>query len=144
MAELVNVSASIPQDRVAEFYEFVAELVAESTSKGTNGVASTGGVRARSGFGRDTVRKNYLGGVSDHWRPFLQVLASNPGEWWAWSDLCQEIGMTPREASGMLGAAERRCKQKPPYEKVQEGGEHWFLMPQEVADVVLELAAKDK
>ncbi len=44
----------------------------------------------------------------------------------------------------MLGAAERRCKQLPPYEKAWEENQYWFRMPNEVAAVVKELAGKNE
>jgi hypothetical protein len=86
------------------------------------------------------VRRNYLGGVSDYWRPFLEELAAHPDEWLSWQQLCGAIDLPPRKASGMLGAAERRCKQLPPYEKAIEDGEYWFRMPASVADVIRSLA----
>jgi hypothetical protein len=42
----------------------------------------------------------------------------------------------------MLGAAERRCKQLPPYEKAFEDGEYWFRMPTKVAEAIRQLATK--
>lgn len=58
----------------------------------------------------------------------------------SWKDLCDEIGLSPKEASGMLGAAERRCKQKPPYYKDSSSDDRLFLMPAEVAKIVREVA----
>lgn len=87
------------------------------------------------------MRRNYLGGISDHWRPFLERLAQEPDEWVSWTVLCEAIGLTPRQASGMLGAAERRCNGRPPYEKSgYTEGDHWFRMPREVAEIIMELA----
>ncbi len=80
----------------------------------------------------------------DYWRPFLEELADNAGEWVEWTVLCNAVGLTPRQASGMLGAAERRCKQLPPYEKAWEENQYWFRMPNEVAAVVKELAGKNE
>jgi hypothetical protein len=42
----------------------------------------------------------------------------------------------------MLGAAERRCKQRPPYEKTWQGDVRYFRMPVRVAEVIEELAAE--
>jgi len=42
----------------------------------------------------------------------------------------------------MLGAAERRCMLYPPYVKSYEGGEYYFFMPKDVAELVAELADK--
>jgi hypothetical protein len=99
--------------------------------------------RARNGFGRNAVQKAYNGGVSEYWRPFLEMLADRGGEWVAWSTLYEGLGLTSRQAAGMLGAAERRCKGHPPYEKAWEEYEHWFRMPTETAEIVKELAARD-
>jgi len=74
----------------------------------------------------------------------VEELADNAGEWVEWTVLCNAVGLTPRQASGMLGAAERRCKQLPPYEKAWEENQYWFRMPNEVAAVVKELAGKNE
>lgn len=82
-------------------------------------------------------------GQSDYWRPFLEALAAKPDEWVSWHELCAEIGLDPKKASGMLGAAERRCKGLPPYYKSgYTEGDHWFSMPPEVADMIKEFAAE--
>jgi hypothetical protein len=145
MSDLVNVNVSVPQDRVADVYSYVASLFngsSESDSKGGSEVPPPKNVkRAPAGFGRDTVRKNYLGGQSNYWRPFLEYLAEKPDEWVDWEELCNAIKLTPQQASGMLGAAERRCKLKPPYWKAYEDGTYWFQMRDDVAEVVRELAS---
>jgi hypothetical protein len=51
------------------------------------------------------------------------------------------LGLKNTEAAGMLGAAERRCKGYPPYVKSRDDGEHYFWMPQDVSDLINELAA---
>ena len=75
----------------------------------------------------------YCGGVSDYWRPFLKLLAqeSQAAEdgWVKWSQLHDALGLTGIEGAGMLGAAERRCAGKVPYQKAFEEGEYWFRMP---------------
>lgn len=143
--DLVPLTVTVPRHTIPDLYTFVASLhvdddepptVTEEEATGKDAPKK----RAAAGFGAATVRKNYLGGVSDYWRPFLEQLATHPDQWLAWQELCEAIDMTPRQASGMLGAAERRCKQLPPYEKAYEDGEHWFRMPKDVAEVVQELA----
>lgn len=145
MSDLVNISVSVPRDNVGDVYAFVADLIkgtTEGSSKAASEVPPPKDVRrAPAGFGRDTVRRNYLGGQSDYWRPFLEYLAERPDEWVAWEDLCNALGLTPQQASGMLGAAERRCKLKPPYWKAFEDGTYWFQMTSEVAQTVTELAS---
>lgn len=142
MTNLVNINVSVPEEHVGSVYAYVAELITGGTSDGSSkALPRKDGVRAKNGFGRDTVRRNYLGGQSDYWRPFLEELSEHPDEWVAWADLCKAIQMTPQQASGMLGAAERRCKLKPPYEKAWEDDVYWFRMPGDVAEQVRELAA---
>lgn len=145
MTELVSITVSIPANTVQDLYGYVAGLhapaepVAATTE--TLGDKTEPKKRAQAGFGVNTVRKHYKGGVSDYWRPFLEELADHPGEWCEWEALCEAVGLTPRQASGMLGAAERRCKLLPPYEKAYEDGQYWFRMPQTVADIIKELAS---
>lgn len=146
--DTTEVTLVVPSSSIGELYSFAATLYSndEEPPTETEEEASPKDAprqRAAAGFGIATVRKNYLGGYSDYWRPFLQELAKNGGEWMEWTVLCEAIGMTPRQASGMLGAAERRCKQLPPYEKAYEDGQHWFRMPTEVAEVIKELAADE-
>ncbi|MEU8015953.1 hypothetical protein AB0B74_08300 [Micromonospora parva] len=146
MPELVQLNISVPADRVSDLYAFVATLHgpigAEEVPKVDDKDAPVS-QRAAAGFGKATVRKNYLGGVSDYWRPFLDHLAQEPGEWVSWTELCDAIGLTPRQASGMLGAAERRCNGYPPYEKSgYTEGDHWFRMPKDVAEIIKELSGE--
>ena len=145
MNELITVSVTIPASSASDFYAYVATLhatgeeppVATEEDLGTKDQPKR---RAAAGFGASTVRKNYLGGVSAYWRPFLDELAAHPDEWVAWGKLCEAIDLEPARAAGMLGAAERRCKLLPPYEKAWDEGQHWFRMPKSVADVVKDLA----
>ena len=146
VTELVQLSISVPADRVSDLYAFVATLHSPIGSEEVSKVDDKDAPvsqRAAAGFGKATVRKNYLGGVSDYWRPFLERLAQEPDEWVSWTDLCEAVGLTPRQASGMLGAAERRCNLYPPYEKTgYTEGDHWFRMPKDVAEIIKELAAE--
>ncbi len=146
--DTTEVTLVVPSTSLGDVYAFAATLYSndEEPPTETEEEASPKDAprkRAAAGFGAATVRKNYLGGYSDVWRPFLQELAKNPGEWVEWTQLCEAIDRTPRQASGMLGAAERRCKQLPPYEKAYEDGQHWFRMPVEVANVIKELAGQE-
>jgi hypothetical protein len=145
VTELVQLTVSVPADRVSDLYTFVATLHGPIGSEEVPKVEkdTPASQRAAPGFGKATVRKNYLGGVSDYWRPFLERLAQEPDEWVSWTDLCEAVGLAPRQASGMLGAAERRCNGYPPYEKTgYTEGDYWFRMPKDVAEVITELAAE--
>ncbi len=143
--DTTEVTLVVPSTSLGEVYAFAATLYSndEEPPTETEEEASPKDAPrqlAAAGFGAATVRKHYLGGYSDVWRPFLRELALNAGEWVEWTVLCDAIDRTPRQASGMLGAAERRCKQLPPYEKAYEDGQHWFRMPVEVASVIKDLA----
>jgi hypothetical protein len=89
----------------------------------------------------DAVRRNYAGGESEYWRPFLGLLADEPEQWVHWPRLYDALGLKNTEAAGMLGAAERRCKGFPPYVKTKEEGEYFFWMPKDVSELIIELAA---
>jgi hypothetical protein len=146
VSNLVNINVSVPEEHVADVYAYVASLIngtatpAGAAKEGSETPPPKAAKRAPSGFGSATVRKNYLGGKSDYWRPFLEVLADHPDEWVEWSELCKAIGLSNQQTAGMLGAAERRCKLKPPYWKAYEEGTYWFQMPTAVADIVRDLA----
>jgi hypothetical protein len=96
--------------------------------------------RTRRGWGPSYVRRSYFGGISEHWRPMLNYLADRPDEWVSWEDLLDHIDLTARQASGVVGAAERRCGRRPPYEKDWQGGNRWFRMPGHVAAIIRRLA----
>ena len=60
----------------------------------------------------------------------------------SWEDLCDAIHLPRTRASDMLGAAERRCKGYPPYEKYE--GQRRLLVPDaaEVAAYIREAAGE--
>lgn len=129
-----NVTVTVPATRVGDLLSYAADLarsVEEPSSR-----------RTVDGVDQEAVRKAYLGGESVRWRPFLEVLASSPGEWVDWHYLCERINFTPARAAGMLGAAERRCHQKPPYEKKQEREQLLFRMPAGAAEVIRDLVSQ--
>jgi hypothetical protein len=96
----------------------------------------------------EEVRAAYSGGTSEYWRPFIVLLARQSQAaddgWVKWSQLHDALGLTGLQGAGMLGAAERRCAGKVPYQKAFEEGEHWFRMPPRLADQVLALAAEGR
>jgi len=130
---LVTVTLSVPEDRLPELYEFAGRLCAGWRS-GSSG--------RQTGMAQVDVRSAYLGGTSEHWQSFLDALAERPGEWVSWPELCATIRLTPRQASGMLGAAERRLKRRLPYEKQQLDGVPRFRMEASVCDQVVNLAGR--
>jgi hypothetical protein len=135
---LVTVSATVPQERVADLLRYAASLHETDTEPGDDGEAGNG--RVRWGWGRQAVHEAYLGGTSDRWRPFLDYLANRPDQWVPWKELLEAIDFIPQQGAGMLGAAERRCHQRPPYEKRWNNQVREFRMPAQVADYVKEVA----
>ncbi len=139
----VPVTVSVPEDCVSDVYSYVARLIAGRAGGDPSiGDAEDRKARVRNGFGPNAVRSAYVGGVSEHWKPFLETLARTPDTWVAWTELYEGLGLTNRQAAGMLGAAERRCKGHPPYEKASDHDDHWFRMPGAIADIVNELATQ--
>ncbi|GAA1296058.1 hypothetical protein [Pseudonocardia xinjiangensis] len=131
------VSVSVPADRVGDLLTFAAEL-ARSTGGGPKGeIAPTTSEQDAVG-----IREAYLGGESIRWRPFLDILVRQPGDWVEWPELCRLIDFKPAQAAGMLGAAERRCRQNTPYEKKQVGGKQYFRVTPEVAAIINEVTGR--
>jgi hypothetical protein len=137
--EFVTVSIMVPSDGLPKLYRYAAQLVQEAN----NGGAATNDADSLRRWDPDSVRESYLGGQSVVWRPFLEHLASRPDQWLPWAQLTDAIGRTAQEASGMLGAAERRCHQLPPYEKRGDSPKVEFRMPARVAAVIRNLADAD-
>lgn len=133
--DLLTVTLRVPPDRVADVRAFAAALHRQERAAPA--------LRTDTPEGRDddAVRCAYLGGQSEAWRPFLQILAHHSDQWVSWRFLCHAVDRTPSQAAGMLGAAERRCKQYPPYEKSGwTEGDRWFRMPEHAAAVIRALA----
>lgn len=146
-----TLTVSVPEGKEADLLRFAASL-AGTRPEGTieepedpeGGDPATGNGRRRWNWGRSRVRDAYFGGVSNVWRPFLEYLADRPDEWVSWHELCKHIHRSPREASGMLGAAERRCGGRPPYEKKWEGTVRFFRMPEALAEMIKEAASEEE
>lgn len=124
-----TLTVSVPAGREPELLKFAASLAQPSGDEVSPEVASPG-IDAKS------IKDAYFGGVSKVWRPFLHYLAARPDEWVAWPDLYKHINRTASEASGMLGAAERRCGDHVPYEKVWRGKVRYFRMAESVATLI--------
>lgn len=128
------------QDNAAEPEEKVLTPRPLSTKDLEGGISPEALRQAEPGLTPEAVSAAYRGGSSNTWRPFLSLLARQPGTWVAWSELYTALGLTDRQCAGMIGAAERRCKGKPPYIKSYDDGSYWFLMPASAADIVTRLA----
>ena len=128
--EFQNVTVTVPVTRVGDLLAYAADL-ARSQDEDERERAY-----AAQPMSPAAVRMAYLGGKSDHWRPFIDALVSQPDEWVEWLRLCDTIGLRPPQAAGMLGAAERRCGMRPPYEKRQMGGVIYFRVSSEVAAII--------
>ena len=142
---MTTVSVTIPEDRIGDLYRYAAALVTgepalENADANEDDMITNG--RAPRGMGPGAVKRAYRGGRSAYWPRFLEALAARPDEWVEWSELYESIDLEAGQAVGMLGAAERRCKQLPPYEKRREGGVLYFRMPARAADVIETLAAE--
>lgn len=149
--DFTTLTVSVPEGKEADLLRFAASLASarpvptiEVPEEPEEGTPSDRDGRRRWGWGRSRVRDAYFGGVSNVWRPFLEYLADRPDEWVSWHDLCAHIHRTPREASGMLGAAERRCGGRPPYEKKWEGTVRFFRMPAQLAELIKEAAGEEE
>ena len=149
---LVEFTTTVPKGRVGELAAFAATLFgAPPTAPATpalldakldgEGVHPDALHAAGPGLTTDAVRRNYAGGDSEYWRPFLKLLAHEPESWVHWPTLYSALGLKNTEAAGMLGAAERRCKGFPPYVKSKEDGEYYFWMPKDVSELINGLAA---
>lgn len=150
---LVEFTTTIPKSRVGELAAFAAGLYAPIAAAATptvpearvddgEGVSDDGLRAAGPGLTSDAVRRNYAGGDSEYWRPFLKLLAHEPDQWVHWTKLHNSLGLKNTEAAGMLGAAERRCKGYPPYVKAKDNGEHYFWMPGDVAALIVQFATE--
>jgi hypothetical protein len=144
MVGYTTLTVSVPEGKEGDLLRYAASLAGGTPSEDDDFIEDDdqpepANGRRRWGTGRRAVRDAYLGGVSDVWRPFLEYLADNAGEWVSWPELCEHIDRTPREASGMLGAAERRCNGRPPYEKAWQGRVRHFRMEPNVAEIINEL-----
>lgn len=128
--EYQNVTVTVPVTRVSDLLAFAADLARASEDDLPESA------RAPRPLSPVAVRLAYLGGKSEHWRPFIDVLVDQPDEWVEWLALCERIGLRPPQAAGMLGAAERRCGMRPPYEKRQVGGVIYFRVSSEIAEII--------
>jgi hypothetical protein len=135
--EFVTANIPVRPENLPELLRFAAQLEEKATG-------ATGPVEHENDPNRrwdqESVREAYLGGKSAVWRPFLEYLAARPDQWVPWAELVEAVGRTYREASGMLGAAERRCHQLPPYEKRGSSPKVEFRMPSRAASVICRLA----
>jgi hypothetical protein len=131
--DFVTASVLVRPENLPKLLRFAAQLEEEATGAGRSTEDEDDHSR---GWDPQSVRESYLGGKSIVWRPFLEYLAERPDQWIPWADLTNAIERTPQEASGMLGAAERRCHQLPPYEKRGSSPTVEFRMPGRVASVI--------
>jgi hypothetical protein len=83
-------------------------------------------------------------GSSPHWRAFLKVLAHESLKaedgWVNWRSICEQIGITRRVASGVLGSGQKHLKGLPVFERQQVGDNYHFRMAPEVAQTIVDLA----
>jgi hypothetical protein len=130
--EFITANVLVRPENLPKLLRYAAQLEEEAT--GGRSVENDDDRTRR--WDPESVRESYLGGKSIVWRPFLEYLAERPDQWVPWADLVEAIERTPQEASGVLGAAERRCHQLPPYEKRGSSPAVEFRMPGRVASVI--------
>src|SRR2546423_502651 len=140
-----TVSVSVPEDRVADLYNYAATLIRGEEPGGDDGDLQLEPTRHWSpGFQAaatdpDAIKQAYLGGHSRAWRPFLRHLATRPGEWVPFPDAMKAVDRTVQQGIGMVGAGERRCRGRLPYDKRWEHGRREYRMPDANARVVRDL-----
>jgi hypothetical protein len=152
---LVEFTTTVPKSRVGDLAKYAASLYGppaaaaavtpvalEARVDNGKGVSDDALKAAGPGLTEEAVRRNYTGGDSEYWRPFLKLLAHEPAQWVHWPKLHNALGLKNTEAAGMLGAAERRCKGFPPYVKSKDEGEHYFWMPSDTAELIIQLATE--
>ena len=91
------------------------------------------------------MKNAYLGGTNNQqWKDPLLELSLHPGEEVFWPDLCEAVGYNRKVMSGVIGAGERRTKDKRPYSKRYAGDDTYFLMSAEVAKMIHQVATMEK
>jgi hypothetical protein len=134
------VSVPIPEERVAEVYALLSgklETIPTGQAYEEEPLPIEPKLaRAPWGMGPGLVKKAFLGGASEYWKPFLTYLHDYPDEWINQDDVIVLLEMEPTSFPGFLGAAERRCKKRPPYVKKRINDRVHFMMPRSVAEVI--------
>jgi hypothetical protein len=140
-AEWVPVTVTVPAWAVTDIHQRAAELAAKESAQHS----------ADSTIEHD-LKEAYYGGSSALWRAFLRTLAHEShaslerGEagWVNWPTLYNTIGITAKEASGVLGAATKRLKGHMPFEQIQEGDTYKFRMSRKAAQAIFAFVSADK
>lgn len=96
----------VPASAVSRTYRFVADLHDEALELNMP-------VQDAATLTEADVEDAYFGGSNNQpWRDILVELAIHPGEEVFWPDLCEAVNLTRKQASGVIGAGERRTKGK--------------------------------
>jgi hypothetical protein len=96
-------------------------------------------------YSEKAVQAAWNGGAGTAFRAFLKALAhlsliAQDPRGVRWPEICDTISLSRKEASGVLGAANKRLKGRPPFTRLQQGDEYWFQMRPEVANMIIQLA----
>lgn len=135
-----TITVTVPTDRLADLYEFIASLFAIFPAQGASEEPTV-----TSDLTYEDVKLAYLGGSDNQpWKDLLLELSLHPGEEVFWPDLCEAVGQSRRTMSGVIGAGERRTKNKRPYSKRYAGDDTYFLMTPEVAKMIQLVATHEK
>jgi hypothetical protein len=134
---LVDVRATIPEHRIADFYRCVTDLNADAFEVPDADLTTD--------LTLQDVHNAYWGGTENQpWRDLLLELSTHPDQEVYWPDLCETVGQSRRVMSGVIGAGERRTKDKRPYTKRYQGDDTWFLMTAPVAKLIQAVATSSK
>jgi hypothetical protein len=141
MNATTTITVTVPTERLSDFYGYVATLFATSSPEGSTADATV----PSADLTYDDVKDAYLGGTNNQpWRDLLLELSLHPGEEVFWPDLCEAVGYNRKVMSGVIGAGERRTKDKRPYSKRYAGDDTYFLMSAEVANMIHQVATMEK
>jgi hypothetical protein len=142
MNATTTITVTVPTERLSDLYGYVATLFA--TTSPPEGSSEDATVPSAD-LTYDDVKDAYLGGTNNQpWKDLLLELSLHPGEEVFWPDLCEAVGYNRKVMSGVIGAGERRTKDKRPYSKRYAGDDTYFLMSAEVAKMIHQVATMEK
>lgn len=141
MNSITTITVTVPTERISDLYGYLATLFATNSQEGPSEDSTV----PSADLTYDDVKDAYLGGTDNQpWKDLLLELSLHPGEEVFWPDLCEAVGYNRKVMSGVIGAGERRTKDKRPYTKRYAGDDTYFLMSAEVAKMIHEVATMKK
>ena len=142
------VPVHVPEAHLPEILRHLASLLSESPAPTPKHVATqSASLTADSAAWTDEVWRNVFKEVTPEARDVLVALAKRPGIWLWLSDLAEAIGRETRTVQDAFSSFSKRMRKygaaEWPFEYVKdsrEGGRFRYLMSEETAAIVLELA----